>query len=89
MIVIINIYLAFKSSYCFGLFWIILRTICWRTVSTDFWVKNLGGCTKALFAEDLCMGKLGGEACVLHCVYLFCLLFVYLLFVCIFAFYLL
>ena len=39
------------------------------------------------FAEDLHTGKLDGETCVLHCVYLFiCLLFVYLLCVCVFAF---
>ena len=35
-------------------------------------------------------GKLNGEACILRCVYFFiCSLFVYLLFVCVFAFYLL
>ena len=48
------------------------------------------GCTKSWFAEDLCTGKLdgeAGEACVLRCVYLFiCLLFVCLFFVCVFAF---
>ena len=56
---------------------------CWWTVSTDFWVKNPGGCTKSRFAEDLRTGKLDGEACVLQFVYFFiCLLFVYYLYVC-------
>ena len=49
----------------------------WRTVSTYFRVKNPVGCTKSRFPEDLRMGKLGGEASVLRCVYLF---------VCVFAF---
>ena len=62
----------------------------WRTVSTDFQVKNSGGCTKSRFAEDLRTGNLDGEACVLSCVYLFfSLLFVSLLFACMFTFYLL
>ena len=57
------------------------------TVSTDFRVKNRGVYTKSRFAENLCTGKLDGEACVLRCVYLLiCLLIVYLLFVCVFAF---
>ena len=60
----------------------------WQTVSTDFLVntlaasKNLGS-----FADDLRTGKLDGEACVLRYIYLFvCLLFVYSLLVCVFAF---
>ena len=62
---------------------------CWQTVSTDFWVKNPGGCTKSRFAEDLRTGKLDGEACVLQFVYFFNLFIICLLFVCVFAFYLL
>ena len=64
-----------------------MNTFCWWTVSTDFRVKNQGGCTMSRFAEDLRTGKLYGEACLSRFVYLFiCLLFVYLLFACVFAF---
>ena len=46
-----------------------------------------GGVTNFWFAEDLRTVKLGGEACVLRCVYLSIgLLFVYLLLACMFAF---
>ena len=56
-------------------------------VSIEFRVNTPWGCTKSWFAEDLCMGKLDGEASILCCIYLFiCLLFVYLLFVCVFTF---
>ena len=55
---------------------------CWRTVSTYFWVKNPGGCTKSRFPEDLRTGQLGGEAFVWRCVYLFVCLFVCLFVVC-------
>ena len=59
---------------------------CWRAVSTDFWLKTPGSCTKSPFAEDFRTGKLGGEACVLRCVCLYiCLLFVYLFIVCLFV----
>ena len=40
------------------------------------------GYTKFQFAEDLCTVKLGGEACVLRCVYLFICLFIACLYVC-------
>ena len=56
---------------------------------TDFRVKNPGSCTKSPFAEDLRTGKLGGEASILHCVYLFIYcLFIYCLFVCLLFIYL-
>ena len=55
---------------------------CWWIVSTYFWVKNPGGCTKSRFPEDLRTERLGGEAVVLRCVYLFVCLFVVCLCVC-------
>ena len=60
-----------------------------RRVSTDFRVKNPGGCTKSWLAEDLRTRKLDGGACVFHlcfvCLFI-CLLFVFLMFLCVFAF---
>ena len=90
--VVITIYLAFRSDVvldCFKDcdFWMMDRINYLRTVSADFRMRNRVGYTKSWFAEDLRCGKLGGEACILLWVYLFiCLLFVYLLPVCMFAF---
>ena len=68
---------AFILNYLVGV------GFCWRSVSTDFRAKNPGGCTKSPFSEDLRTEKLGGEACICA---VFIYLFVYLLFVCMFAF---
>ena len=55
---------------------------CWETVFTEFWANRPRiYYQNSLFVEDLRMGKLGGGACILRCLYFFLSLFIICLFI--------